>query len=381
MKSYFKRVNTFSVIILLVFTSIFTYINTRYESMADFQNKILSTNNIRVLNVYTGDGTNKILGEMKEYLEGKLKDKKGVLGMWESISYNLPYIQDITNSNGTKSDIAYICVYEMPEKDCLLGEKIEKLENNEVIVPKYYYPNVINKYDGKEYIDGETLIGKTIQLEISYDENEKESFIYEAEVVGVIDNIKYGNTNPMVFTSKEDYIELLAKSLNISEEAVLNKTSCISIYCATIEDYEEYIEIALDGKYKKDSLGSFIGVKEHGILEKSNIQKDIYVFFRNIALGVYIFILLIMLVVKTKNKKKLSGITNYLIEVWITQIVSLLIFLPYIIKRWFEVSDLLSIEKYNTYNYHLYMFIIPMAIMMISLLLHIKEMKEEKGNG
>ncbi len=278
MKSYFKRVNTFSVIILLVFTSIFTYINTRYESMADFQNKILSTNNIRVLNVYTGDGTNKILGEMKEYLEGKLKDKKGVLGMWESISYNLPYIQDITNSNGTKSDIAYICVYEMPEKDCLLGEKIEKLENNEVIVPKYYYPNVINKYDGKEYIDGETLIGKTIQLEISYDENEKESFIYEAEVVGVIDNIKYGNTNPMVFTSKEDYIELLAKSLNISEEAVLNKTSCISIYCATIEDYEEYIEIALDGKYKKDSLGSFIGVKEHGILEKSNIQKDIYVF-------------------------------------------------------------------------------------------------------
>ncbi len=380
MKNYFKRISIFSVILILVFTSIFTYINIRYESILDFENTILNANHSRVLNVSTGDYTNKELNTMKEYLTEKLK-AKGVLGIWENINLDLYYAHDITNDNGTQSKNVLISVYEMPEKDCFLGKKTVELENNEIIIPKYYSPNIINKYDGKEYIDGETLIGKKIKLEIPYEYNKKETFIYEAKVVGVFDNIKYGNTNPMIFTSNEDYIEIMAKYLDISKEAVIDRTSGISVYCTKSKYYEEFREIAIEGKYYAETLGSSVGDNEYNSLENNRMSKEIYTLFRNIILGVYIFILLIVLIVKIKNKKKLLEITNYLIEIWITQIVSLLIFLPYILKRWFEVRDLTSIERYNTYNYHIYMFLIPLLIMIVSIILYKKGMKVGKDNG
>ncbi len=110
------------------------------------------------------------------------------------------------------------------QPNVIIGRNIDKDENNVCIIPKEFYPyNILNGYNKSKVIDGESLIGKTIEIDYNsyyykpFETVTKNTFKKGFTVIGVYDSEDSVSNNNECYISFDDVHDIYTTSDNDSE--------------------------------------------------------------------------------------------------------------------------------------------------------------------
>lgn len=297
-------------------------------------------------------------------------------------------ITDTKNCGYLERNIKCLQYDEMIEKYIICGNN--ELKKGEVIIPKYYKPGDGEKYKNTGYMDGEELVGTTIDYTFHIDEfdYEKEGMTEEIslKVVGVYDNIKAGISGEQIFvmedTLRQWYTEILGKD---NYDSLADRVLVYYDSDKLIEDYhkeiydiagvEDSVDIAVTSSYQENSE-----VLLSDMIYQENIYQDEYkdIVKATIVIGIIMFCLRV--VYSIIRKKGFRDIMIVSISVFAAYIVASIAMIKVFIEHNNEVKELLNVGRYITYGYDKGFWLIGLVLLGLTVLMaSIGKIFEKRG--
>lgn len=239
-----KKRNIFTIIILTILLICILFINMIYYSIQQYTNSI--ENSIELRKIYGIRYLPEQYDSLKEKIE-KIEHVEMCIGQAEKRVFAVKECAQFkfAEADGT-IELGVVNNKICPE--VVKGRKLTEDDFNSIIIPSKIYANseavdIDNPISGEEYIKGDTLLNKDIEIQFKTDENK--IYTKSFKVVGIFDSDKYQNTSMPYIT------EQTAKKIN--EEIDYSPDE---YYMEIVVDNFENIEKVEDELYKEKIISN-----------------------------------------------------------------------------------------------------------------------------
>lgn len=303
-----KKRNSIILLPLIIITILILFAITIQYSMQQYIKSIEDNIEMRELGItYTPNTYEEIMEKLS-----KIEHIAMIVDQYES------YVSAILSSKQFSNSVTDGSLYEKPanNKTCpevIQGRKIEDNDSNVIVIPsKLYcdsnYRNFNNPISEDEYIDGTSLIGTTIDIEIFRD---PQTILYKTfKVIGVYDSDRY-LSNKIIYMPKsairEINTELKIEYTEYHMCIIVDKLENITkVQDSLIENHLlSTSEIEAEASNANPS-----GIEESNFAQTTNISIQTQKIIKNtmyILIILSILILFIMILITNINKSYISS--------------------------------------------------------------------------